>query len=261
MAKPHNHTRRSSSSNRSETRPTILASCYTVDARSAMLKGLHYSTTGAGGKLPHLPHWGHSGIPEVGSGIPSPPRSPPLAAAVSHDEYSSTDKATKGRTGGAAYHITEECERLFCDKLEAIFLVERETTKQESLVVGTQTKSTKYKASISEWIEVWDYASDLNFRGFVGGVGGDKSLFIFFEPNVMDKDLKPGLMALIELANHPVLACSELVICLDRLISETDSKGLIRDLGWVGFELATLAPWNDGVNDTSNEWVMLSMEI
>jgi len=192
--------------------------------------------------------------------MPSPPRSPPLAAAVTHDEYSS-DKTIKGRQGGAAYHITEECERLFCDKLEAIFLVERETAKQESLVMGTQTKSTKHKASISEWMEVWDYASDLNFRGFVGGTGGDKSLFVFFESNVVDKDLKPGLMALIELANHPVLACSELIICLERSISPVHTTGLIRDLGWVGFELTTLAPWNRGVDDTSNEWLMLSMEI
>ncbi|MCJ1395141.1 hypothetical protein MMC18_008022 [Xylographa bjoerkii] len=226
-----------------------------------MLKGLHYSTTGAGGMLLHLPRWGHSGIPEVGSGIPSPPRSPPLAAAVSRDECSSTGKTIKGRQGGAAYHITEECERLFCDKLGAIFLVERETANQESLVVGAQTKSTKHKACISEWIEVWDYSSDLNFRGFVGGTGGDKSLFIFFESNVVDKDLKPGLMALIELTNNPVLACSELVICLDRSIDPIDAKGLIRDLGWVGFELTTLTPWNDGVNDTSNKWLMLSMEI
>jgi len=158
------------------------------------------------------------------------------------------------------YHITEECERLFCDKLEAIFLVEREVAKQKSLVMGTQTKSAKHKASISEWTEVWDYTSDLNFRGFVGGNGCDKSLFIFFEPHVVDKDLKPGLMALIELANHPAIACSELVVCLDRSINSTDMNRLIRDLGWVGFELTTLAPWNDGGEDTSNKWLMLSME-
>jgi hypothetical protein len=31
----------------------VLASCYVVDSQSAMLKGLHYSTTGAGGELIH----------------------------------------------------------------------------------------------------------------------------------------------------------------------------------------------------------------
>jgi hypothetical protein len=30
--------------------PNILASCYVVDATTAMLKGFHYSTTGAGGE-------------------------------------------------------------------------------------------------------------------------------------------------------------------------------------------------------------------
>ena len=68
-------------------------------------------------------------------------------------------------------------------------------------------------------------------------------------------------MALIELANHPDLACSELVVCLDRSINSTDMNGLTRDLGWVGFELTTLAPWNGGVEDTSKGWLMLSMEI
>ena len=50
MAKLHNYTRKSNSNSRSEIRPSILATCYAVDARSAMLKGLHYSTTGAGGR-------------------------------------------------------------------------------------------------------------------------------------------------------------------------------------------------------------------
>ena len=68
-------------------------------------------------------------------------------------------------------------------------------------------------------------------------------------------------MALIELADHSALACLELVVCLDRSINPTDLNGLIRDLGWVGFELATLAPWNDGVEDTSDKWLILSMEV
>ena len=55
MAKPHSYNRNSSGSSRSETRPAILASCYIVDARSTLLKGLHYSTTGAGGKRLDLP--------------------------------------------------------------------------------------------------------------------------------------------------------------------------------------------------------------
>ena len=39
----------------------------------------------------------------------------------------------------------------------------------------------------------------------------------------------------------------------------TNMKGLVRDLGWVGFELTTLAPWT-GEDVTSEEWLMLAME-
>ena len=53
MAKPHNSRKPSNSSLNSHSstssRPTILASCYMVDARTTSLHGLHYSTTGAGG--------------------------------------------------------------------------------------------------------------------------------------------------------------------------------------------------------------------
>ena len=68
------------------------------------------------------------------------------------------------------------------------------------------------------------------------------------------------LIALIELADYRAFSCSQLVICLDRSINQPDMKGLTRDLGWVGFELTTLAPWNGGRNDTSKEWLMLNIE-
>ena len=69
------------------------------------------------------------------------------------------------------------------------------------------------------------------------------------------------LMALIELADYLVFSCSQLVVCLDRSINQPDLKGLTRDLGWVGFELTTLAPWNGGRNDTSKEWLVLNIDI
>ncbi|MCJ1249229.1 hypothetical protein MMC30_006452 [Trapelia coarctata] len=229
-----------------EARPAILASCYTVNSSTALLKGFHYSTTGAGG-------------------IPSPPRSPPLAATYIENEKSAsynTNESATGRTGGAADIITEECERLFCDKLRDIFLVERKVPVQASRVV-TPYKSTsinKHQVSMnmSEWLEVWDYTTGLNFRGFVGGQGKGKSLFVFFGEEVVGQDLKPGLMALIELTE--ILSCLQLVVCLDRSSDPTGMKTLMRDLGWVGFELATLAPWNGGVEETSRQWVMLAME-
>jgi oligosaccharide translocation protein RFT1 len=64
-------------------------------------------------------------------------------------------------------------------------------------------------------------------------------------------------MALIELATE-CFACDRLVICLERnaeglrkfhrtlpyqLVLTPYEDGLVRDLGWVGFELITLAHW------------------
>lgn len=46
--------------------------------------------------------------------------------------------------------------------------------------------------NVSKWLEVWDYTTGLNFRGFVGGHGKEKSLFVFFLGGVVGQDLKPG---------------------------------------------------------------------
>lgn len=112
------------------------------------------------------------------------------------------------------------------------------------------------------FIEVWDYVGGTCFRGFVedkklprGRV--EKTLFLFFEA-VGGTQLKPGLMALIELASE-CFACDRLVICLERnapglrkissfpsffdMVPNLLIDGLVRDLGWVGFELITLSHW------------------
>lgn len=133
----------------------------------------------------------------VSSGSPSPPLSPPLAADVANDELFQTGKASNSRTRGAAYTITEECERLFCETLRTIFLGERKMMLQDSLVKDTQelplTSSTKSTTSlVSDWMEMWDYVGGLRFRGFVTGHGDQRSLFAFFDDAVMGKDLKPG---------------------------------------------------------------------
>jgi hypothetical protein len=39
------------------------------------------------------------------------------------------------RSGDAACHITEECERLFCETLKSVFLVEKDTDLENSLVM------------------------------------------------------------------------------------------------------------------------------
>lgn len=64
-------------------------------------------------------------------GIPSPPPSPdaaPLGASRA------ALKARK-RSGDAAHHITEECERLFCETLKTVFLVEKDAGLENSLVM------------------------------------------------------------------------------------------------------------------------------
>lgn len=73
-------------------------------------------------------------------------------------------------------------------------------------------------------------------------------------------------MAIIDLANGP-LNCAQMTVCLDRSISDEDSKPLLKSLNWVGFELVTLDMWmkppvdKDEVNDTSDKWLFLGMEL
>ena len=67
-------------------------------------------------------------------------------------------------------------------------------------------------------------------------------------------------MALIELASAP-LNCTRLVVCLDRMTPDASRKSLIRDLGWVGFELITLREWAGGRDVVSDKWVFLGMEV
>jgi len=95
-----------------------------------------------------------------------------------------------------------------------------------------------------KFIEVWDYFGGTSFRGFIahkalphGQV--EKTLFLFFE-HVAGTQLKQGLITLIELASE-CFSCERLVICLER--NAEGLHGLVRDLGWVGFELVTLAHW------------------
>lgn len=44
----------------------------------------------------------------------------------------------RARSGDAAHNITGECERLFCETLRAVFLVERDGGLENSLVMGAQ---------------------------------------------------------------------------------------------------------------------------
>jgi len=207
-------------------------------------------------------------MPEVPSGDPSPPQSPPLAAyAIENERHSPVPgKNVEAGRGGAAYTITEKCERLFCETLKTIFLGEGNLALQDSLVMdmqeyGTYTSNKMgHHGSVTDWLEIWDYVGGATFRGFITENEGERDMFIFFNKNVLGSDLKPGLMALLELCSVSEFDCSRLVVCLDRRSDSEDMKGLMRDLGWVGFEAMTLAEWTNSPKIVSDRWVMLGMD-
>lgn len=68
-------------------------------------------------------------------------------------------------------------------------------------------------------------------------------------------------MALLELCDVPDVECTKLIVCVDRTIDEDDGKGLLRDLGWVGFEAITLDEWAIGQPAVSSKWMLLAMEL
>lgn len=50
--------------------------------------------------------------------------------------------------------------------------------------------------TVVQWLEIWDYAGGAMFRGFVTqGVGGEQTLYVFFERGVIGRDLKQGYVA------------------------------------------------------------------
>ncbi|KAF2722358.1 hypothetical protein K431DRAFT_311841 [Polychaeton citri CBS 116435] len=250
---------------------------------------------------------------EVPSGVPSPPSSPDLATATSRRRQGAQSKKTRSRTGDAAHHITEECERLFCETLKAVFLVEKNTDLENSLVmdahiedsnIGSSSSDSSSDSSISgfalqpppatatrtpyglatpssspdtmplkprgsrrstafvhEYVEMWDYIGGGHFRGFVGEQDGERSMFIFFDKEVIGKDQKPGLMALLELASTHHFECDQLLVAVDREADEEDAKDVIRNLGWVGFELTMLDQWASCRDCMSDRWIFLSMDV
>lgn len=48
---------------------------------------------------------------------------------------------------------------------------------------------------IQRWIEVWDYASDAIYRGFVAEQNGERTMFVFFD-RALDHGLKSGYVTL-----------------------------------------------------------------
>lgn len=119
---------------------------------------------------------------------------------------------------------------------------------------------TEGHGSVTDWLEVYDYVGGARFRGFIAENEGERNLFVFFDQGVLGNDLKQGLMALLELCSISDLDCTRLVVCLDRHSESEDMKGLMRDLGWVGFEPLTLAEWTNSADIVSDRWVFLGMD-
>ncbi|KAF4591714.1 ornithine decarboxylase antizyme [Ophiocordyceps camponoti-floridani] len=243
-------------------RVNVLASCYVVDS-SANLKGLHYCTTGVAGA-----------------------ECPPLAALTSSNKLALLPKHKKRdipgrrleRRGGAALVIREECERFFCESMKTVFRGERDlsmygsglsgafmqTPPPEDHIAAALDKGCDVDGAaveVNAWMEVWDYAGGASFRAFVVDDGVDKSLFVFFDvQGVLGRDLKRGLMALIELADGP-LECGRIMTCIDRRIPAREALELTRSLQWVGFDMATLDHWAGDTDVTSPSWVLMGMEL
>ncbi|KAF1995026.1 hypothetical protein P154DRAFT_360336 [Amniculicola lignicola CBS 123094] len=226
--------------------------------------------------------------------MPSPPLSPPLAAR--HASAKTTTSATPSRSGearrgGAAQTITEECERLFCETLRAVFLGEGNLARQDSLVTGVHTNElpqgilndygvdvrdadraydspspglegfVRSVGLVTDWVQIWDYVGGNKFMGFVAEKDGERSLFVFFEQSVIDGDLKNGLMALLELCDVPYFSCSRLVASLDRSTEPRATEAITKDLGWIGFQLTTLDGFTHGDEITSEKWLFMDMDV
>lgn len=192
--------------------------------------------------LTQLQEWG--GAFEVPLGNLSPPPSPRVAAKDHSRSAQLQQLQQQSRSGDAAYNITEECERLFCETLRTAFLVEKNAgAERNSLVMGafeqqgrmdenvaadmskkthdygyavgmpvqqqrprqtslptpapspgtTVTYPVHSGGMIREYLEVYDYhSSGVRFRSFVAEQGVSRALFVFFDREVMEQDLKPG---------------------------------------------------------------------
>lgn len=113
---------------------------------------------------------------------------------------------------------------------------------------------------VTKWIEMWDYVGGIMFRGFVAEKNGEKAMFIFFDQSAIRGDLKAGIMALLELCEVDQFSCDRLVVCIDRHAEPTARNALTKDLGWIGFSLATLDEFTDGDELLSDKWLFMDME-
>ncbi|KKF93011.1 hypothetical protein CFIMG_005814RA [Ceratocystis fimbriata CBS 114723] len=207
--------------------------------------------------------------------------------------HASTGSRSRDLRGGAALTIREDCERFFCETMAAVFLGERNAIEPVSGLTsasssspsasylltppddlpfggsGPAARNYRHRHSrmakppvtpVIAWAEIWDFQGGASFRAFVADNCGVKTLFIFFHNSVVHLDLKPALMAIMELAEGP-LGCHDVVALIDKYTESDSAKALMRSLQWVGFELTTLEPWANRVDVTSDHWHTMCMEV
>lgn len=68
-------------------------------------------------------------------------------------------------------------------------------------------------------------------------------------------------MALLELCDLSYFSCSRLVTCLDRHTESRAMDALVKDLGWIGFQLTTLDDWTRSDLITSGRWFFMDMDV
>lgn len=153
-------------------------------------------------------------------GIPSPPPSPSAGRPSLH---------ARKRSGDAAFTIMEECERLFCETLRTVFLVEKDTGLETSLLMDLRNKNNTTSRNVpipqstvmhhgqptpspspdgrsypepggvlKLYLEVW--CGPIGFRGFVAEKGDMRTMFIFFNKEIVGMDLKQGYVHSLSLA-------------------------------------------------------------
>ena len=133
---------------------------------------------------------GLSGIPEVSSGIPSRTQSPPLATNTAFGQ--SLGEMNGSCEKEAAFNIAKNCERVLSRDLRATFLGERVVARQDSCAMDASQETSMDQKKMKEWVEIWDYAGNSRFCGFIFGHHNSRDLFVFFESTVVGKDLKLG---------------------------------------------------------------------
>ncbi|QGA13660.1 hypothetical protein EYB26_001310 [Talaromyces marneffei] len=221
----------------------------------------------------------HSGMPEVPSGpdsrMTSPPHNISTNIPTAKEDMWPRHKAPRNNIdninrGEAAQTITEECERLFCDTLSAMFLGERNRRHRTSLVMGAfqqnvrpENRKVLHLRDIEAYLELWDYANDAIYRGFVVDGRGQRTLFVFLDSQAASHGIKTALLSLFELAEVEAFECSQIIACVPRSDDPLGS-GIVRNLGWCGFSLTRLDAWmppGSGGIALSDRWLFLAAQV